>query len=561
MEKQHLGHHDLSALFLALIAVCVITALVPMDIEAREMRTIRIIGTSDMHGQMENWDYFADTPLTGSGRGMAKICTYVKQARAENPDTIVLDNGDTIQGTPLNYLYNVLRKNAHNPMAMAMNIIGYDSMTPGNHEFNFGIGTLNRFVSEAEFPVIAANVRKSTDGSRMFAPYVMKNLSGVGIGIIGLTTPAIPHWERAENIAGLRFTDPVEEAKACVQELKSQGADVIVITAHTGTNPDFGYGHEENFARDLAESVSGVDVVLAGHAHAAVNEDVKDVLIMEPRNAGISLCDIQIELAGSGSDWEISSKAGEVRSMSDVPEDPSFLALMMPYQEATRKYVNSPIGAATGEFPGGFAARIHDGPTADLINLAQTEAAAEAGYPVDASCAALFSDRAMLPAGTIRLKDAYSLYQYDNTLFVVEATGAIVKDVLEWNAQYFDTYDGVAPLPTRNQSFPDYNYDMWSGIEYRIDITKPVGERVTELRLNGMPVSEDQKIMVAVNNYRATSQFIPRGARALYSSTTEVRDLMVEYISEHSPLKPEECFIKNWELYPEFSQSELQTLA
>jgi 2',3'-cyclic-nucleotide 2'-phosphodiesterase/3'-nucleotidase len=482
---------------------------------------------------------------------MAKICTYVNQVKAANPYTLVIDNGDTIQGTPVNYLYNVLHPTDPNPMAVAMNYIGYDAMTLGNHEFNFGQTVLDKFISETSFPVLAANVRKTADNTPAYTPYTIKDIGGVQVGILGLTNQAIPHWEKPENIAGLSFTNPVAEANTYVPQMRAAGADVIVIAAHSGTDVTYGYGHEENFILDLANNVSGVDVILAGHAHVVVNTTVNGVLIVAPRNAGRDVCDVTLNLTGSGSDWTVSSKSGVVQSMDAVAEDSGFLTTMQPYHNATRTYVNTPVGEALGPFPGGFAARLQDGPTADLINLVQTEAAAAAGYPVDASCAALFTNTAQLPQGTVKLKDVYGLYIYDNTLYVVEATGQIVKDVLEWTAQYFNTYDYSSSGPTKNPSVADYNYDMWSGIQYKIDITKPPGQRIFDLKLNGVPISMSQKIRVAVNNYRATGQFVPRGATVLYSSTTEVRDLIVQWVEAHSPLDPNVICVKNWSLYPD----------
>jgi len=518
---------------------------------AAESRTLRLVGTSDIHGQIQNWDYFSDTAITSSKRGMAKICTYVNQVKAANPYTLVIDNGDTIQGTPVNYLYNVLHPTETNPMAVAMNYIGYDTMTLGNHEFNFGQTVLNKFISEVHFPVLSANIRKTVDNSPAYTPYAIKDIDGVQVGILGLTTQAIPHWEKPENIAGLSFTDPVVEANTYVPEMRAAGADVIVIAAHSGTDFTYGYGHEENFILDLANNVPGVDVILAGHAHVVVNTTVNGVLIVEPRNAGRDVCDVTLNLTGSGSDWTVSSKSGVVQSLDAVAEDSDYLTTMQPYHDATRTYVNTPVGETLGPFPGGFAARLQDGPAADLINLVQTEAAAAAGYPVDASCAALFTNTAQLPQGTVKLKDVYGLYIYDNTLYVVEATGQIVKDVLEWTAQYFNTYDFSPTGPTKNPSVADYNYDMWSGVQYRIDITKPPGQRIFDLKLNGVPISMSQTVRVAVNNYRATGQFVARGATVLYSSTTEVRDLIVQWVEAHSPLDPNAIFIKNWSLYPD----------
>ncbi len=209
--------------------------------------------------------------------------------------------------------------------------------------------------------------------------------------------------------------------------------------------------------------------------------------------------------------------------MGSTVEDAGLKALMQPYHDATVAYINTPIGTATAAFPGGFAARIQDGPMADLINQVQTDAAAAAGFPVEASLAALFTNEAKLNAGPIKLKDAYAVYIYDNTLYVIEATGQMIKDELEWTANYFNQYYYDPAGVTVNSAVRDYNYDLWSGIEYKLDVTKPVGQRVVELKLNGEPLAMDQLVRVALNNYRATGKFpdrhqaLPihrRGARA-----------------------------------------------
>lgn len=519
-------------------------------IGAAESKTIRIIGTSDIHGQTQNWDYFSDTAITRYRRGMAKICTYVNQVRASNPNTIVIDNGDTIQGTPLNYLFNVLTTTVTNPMAVAMNAISYTSMTLGNHEFNFGMAVLNKFISEVNFPVLAANVRRTTDQSLVFTPYLLQEVDGVQVGILGLTNTSVPHWERPENINGFVFTNPVQEAQTFVPEMRAAGADIIVIAAHSGTDFTYGYGHEENFILDLANQVAGVDVILAGHAHKLENTSVNGALIVEPRNAAQEVCDVTINLSGSGADWTVSSKSASVSSMDALVEDAGFLTLLKPYHYGTVAYVNTPVGEALGAFPGGFPARVQDAPTADLINRVQTEAAQEAGFAVDASLAALFTDSACLAAGPVKLKDIYGLYIYDNTLYVVEATGQIVKNALEQSAKYFNLYDYSPSGPTKNPAVRDYNYDMWSGISYRIDITKPAGQRIIDLKLQGIPLSMDQTLLVALNNYRATGDWF-KGCKTLYSSTTEVRDLIVDWIKDHSPLDPNAIFEKNWSLYPD----------
>jgi 2',3'-cyclic-nucleotide 2'-phosphodiesterase/3'-nucleotidase len=524
-------------------------------------KTLRIIETADLHGQIESYDYYAGKPFSStSKKGMSLTASYVAQVRAANPNTLLIDDGDTIQGTPVNYYFNVLHPEVTNPMAVAMNYMNYTAMTLGNHEFNFGKTVLDKFIFEVTFPVLAANVRKTSDNSLVFTPYTIKTVDDVQVGILGLTNQSVPYWEKPENIAGWTFTNPVTEAQTYVPIMKAAGADVIVIAAHSGMDETYGHGWEENFIKALADNVPAVDVILAAHAHALVNTTRNGVIITEPRNAGRDLADITITVSGSGSDWAVTTKSAVMVdvSASTLTEDPAYLTLMKPYHDATVAYINWDVGSTTGPFPGGYAARVQDGPAADLINLVQSDAAAVAGFPVDASCAALFNNAAQLPSGNLKLKDIYALYIYDNTLYVVEATGQTVKEVLEWTVSYFYPYDYSPAGPKTNyKNMADYNYDMWSGIEYTIDLTKPVGQRITELMLNGQPLGMDQKIRVAVNNYRATGMFtnpkaVTTPATILYSSTTEVRDLIVNYVTTHSPLDPNEIYVHNWDLYPDY---------
>jgi 2',3'-cyclic-nucleotide 2'-phosphodiesterase/3'-nucleotidase len=308
-------------------------------------KTLRIIETSDLHGQIENYDYYAGAPFSGSSKkGMGMISTYVNQVRAANPNTLLIDDGDTIQGTPVNYYYNMLHPEVvPNPMSAAMNYMNYTAMTLGNHEFNFGKTVLNKFIGEATFPVLAANVRNTSDNSLVFTPYTIKTVDSVDVGILGLTNQAVPHWERPENISGWTFTDPVVEAQTYVPLMKAAGADVIVIAAHAGIDDTYGYGIEENFIKALANNVPGVDVILAGHAHALVNTTINGVLVTEPRNAGREAMDITITVTGSGSTWAVSTKSATNAAMSGVAEDPVYLSLMQPYHDATVTYINTPV--------------------------------------------------------------------------------------------------------------------------------------------------------------------------------------------------------------------------
>jgi 2',3'-cyclic-nucleotide 2'-phosphodiesterase/3'-nucleotidase len=538
---------------LLLLVAVVLSLAVPAaqpsgSARAAETRDLVVLGTSDIHGNVDNYDYFTDSVPTGSSqRGLTKILTYANAVRAANPNTILIDNGDTIQGTPLAYYFNVEDTSVTNPMAAAMNYMDYAAATVGNHEFNYGPAVLNKYQDEADYPLLSANVTGCTDYT--FQPYVIEDVGGVQIGILGLTPPAVVHWERPENITGCVFGDAMAAANTYVPQMRAEGADIIVVAAHTGLDETYGYGRDENFVKYLANEVPGIDVILAGHAHALVgSQTINGVLVTEPNYHGRNVSDVRISVTGSGSDWTVATKSATAPALGATAEDAGLKTLMQPYHDAAVSYINTPIGTSTGDFPGGFAARVADGPMADLINQVQTEAAAEAGFPVEASLAALFTNQAQLTAGPIKLKDAYAVYIYDNTLYVIEATGQMIKDELEWTAGYFNQYFYEPSGVTVNSAVRDYNYDLWSGIDYKLDVTKPVGQRVVELELNGQPLAMDEVVRVALNNYRATGRFPT--APKLYQSTTEVRELITDWIVERGTISPEDVYDHNFDLLP-----------
>jgi len=519
-----------------------------ISVSAAETRNIVILGTSDIHGNVDNYDYFTDSVPTGSSlRGLTKVLSYVKGVLLTNPNTILIDDGDTIQGTPLSYYFEVVDTSKTNPLALAMNTMGYTASTVGNHEFNYGPAVFNKFQSEAAFPLLSANVTGCRDYT--FVPYTIKDVGGVQVGILGLTPPAVVHWERPENIVDCVFGDAVAAAQLYVPEMRLAGADIIVVAAHSGLDETYGYGRDENFVKFLANEVPGIDVILAGHAHALVaSQIINGVLVTEPNYHTRNISDIRITVSGSGTDWAVTTKSSTAPALGSIAEDVGLKTLMQPYHDTTVAYINTPIGTATAAFPGGFAARIQDGPMADLINQVQMDAAAEAGFPVEASCAALFTNQALLNAGPIKLKDAYAVYIYDNTLYVIEATGQMIKDELEWTATYFNQYYYEPAGVTVNSAVRDYNYDLWSGIEYKLDVTKPVGQRVVELKLNGEPLAMDQLVRVALNNYRATGKFPT--ATKLYQSTVEVRELITNWIMARGTISPSDVFVQNYTLLP-----------
>ncbi|MFC1975383.1 bifunctional metallophosphatase/5'-nucleotidase, partial [Chloroflexota bacterium] len=245
-------------------------------------------------------------------------------------------------------------------------------------------------------------------------------------------------------------------------------------------------------------------------------------------------------------------------SVEELAPDQEILDLAAPYQETALAYVNSEIGTATGDFPGAYEARWRDGPLPDFINAVQLDMAADAGYPADISLAAIFNNTGQFAAGPIKMSDVYGIYQYDNTLYVIEVTGDILKRALEHDAEYWAQVDpsnvpADAPEGLLAGDMRDYNWDMYSGVDYKIDISKPVGERVVELKYNGADVTPDQKFVLAVNNYRAGggggySMFTE--GEVLWKSMSEIRDYIAEYIEAKGTLDPQAYYVNNWSLLP-----------
>src|SRR2546425_4674473 len=245
------------------------------DAAAPARAHVVILGTTDMHGRVFPIDYYTNKY---DNVGITKVATLVKEARKNDPDLLLVDSGDTIQGTPLEYFHNKRNNTPPDPMMLGMNALRYDSMTVGNHEYNFGLQVLEKARSEAKFPWLSANTYDTGKATTHYQPYIVKEVQGVRIGVLGLTTPGIPNWENKPNYEGLEFHETVSEAKKWVQLLRSdEKVDVVVIAMHMGIEEDLRTGipnpsqvPNENAAIAIARQVPRVDVILLGHTHREV---------------------------------------------------------------------------------------------------------------------------------------------------------------------------------------------------------------------------------------------------------------------------------------------------
>lgn len=519
---------------------------------------VTILSTTDLHGNILPIDYYTNQP---DARGLAKVATLIKQARKENPQLLLIDSGDTIQGTPLAYYHQKKNNSPPDPMMLTMSALKYDALAVGNHEYNFGLKVLEKARSEAKFPWLSANTYRKGTEQTYFEPYLVKEVNGVRVGILGLTTPAIPNWENAENYAGLEFREPVSEAKKWVAILREkERVNLVVISMHMGIGEDLRTGEtrpgeqpHENEAIAIAEQVAGVDVILMGHTHREIPAvTVNGVLLAQANYWGKHVARVDIYLERPKGDalkssWSVTAKSSRTIPVDDKTEvDQEIAKLAEPYDRETQAWLNQVVGESGTELTA-TDSRFRDTAILDLIQLVQLEAG-----KADVSMVASFNQQARIKKGTITVRDIAGLYIYENTLVVIEATGQQVKDALEHSAKYFRAYEqGKSAAELIDDKIPGYNFDIAEGVTYELDITKPFGQRIQNLRFRGQPLKPTQKLRVAINNYRANGggrYAMYKDAPVVYRSSEEIRELIIDWVERHKNIPTEAT--NNWRLLP-----------
>ncbi|MFG2877860.1 bifunctional metallophosphatase/5'-nucleotidase [Streptomyces sp. NPDC048337] len=545
-----------------------------------------VMGTTDLHGNVFNWDYFTDKEFDDKAHndvGLAKISTLVKQVRAEKGrrNTLLIDAGDTIQGTQLSYYYAKVdpitaRRGPVHPMAQAMNAIGYDAAALGNHEFNYGIPVLRKFEEQCDFPLLGANALDAKTLRPAFPPYSMHRLRtphgpDVKVAVLGLTNPGIAIWDKANVQGKMTFPGLEEQAAKYVPRLRSLGADVVIVSAHSGSSGTSSYGDQlpyiENAAGLVAEQVPGIDAILVGHAHTEIPEyrvknkaTGKDVVLSEPLKWGQRLTLFDFELVWAKGRWSVAQVSAKVLNSNTAAEDPEITGLLSEEHRKVVAYVNQVIGTST-QAMSSAEGPVKDVPIIDLINHVQAETVKAAisgtewaALPVlsQASC---FSRTAAIPAGQVTIKDAAGLYPFENTLEARLLTGAQLKDYLEYSAKYYVRTapgDVVDPAKlTNSESTPDYNYDAVYGFTYDIDIAQPVGSRIIGLSFQGKPVDPAGQFVLAVNNYRASGggnfPHVPQ-AKQLWANSDEIRNTIIQWVKAKGTVDPAAFASVDWRL-------------
>jgi 2',3'-cyclic-nucleotide 2'-phosphodiesterase/3'-nucleotidase len=503
---------------------------------------LTILHTSDLHGKVLPFNDFANRP---SDRGsLAQVATLVANIRASSSHpVIVLDSGDTIQGTPFEQFVHV-RWGEPSPTIEAMNRIGYQAMAVGNHEFNFGLEVLERAREQADFPFLSANILREGTEETAFEPYAIFEQGPIRIGVLGLITPNVPGWEKPENYRGLVFAPMDVAARRWVPVLREkEGCDVVVVLAHTGfeLDPDTGESdgtEHENFVWRLT-AVPGIDVLLTGHTHEDIPPRlVRGVFVAQPLARARMLTRIDLHLERDEEGWHITERQGENLPVKGVPADPELTRPFTLAQQRVQTTLDGPVGEVTGDVRVDRC-RLEDCAAVDLVHEVQRHASG-----ADLSLAALLNAHApVLRAGPVSWRWIHAFYVYPNTLVAVRLTGGQIRDVLEHAARYYDGLECAAEGCTvvADAEIPLYNVDNMAGVDYRIDPTRPEGSRIRDLRYNGLPLDSEAEFIVACNSYRAAGGgLFPHleTAEVVWRSSDELPDLIGDYLNEHRPWRP-----------------------
>ncbi|HVG45980.1 MAG TPA: 5'-nucleotidase C-terminal domain-containing protein [Longimicrobium sp.] len=518
--------------------------------------TLVLMGTTDLHGWLLPYDYYTGKTTSNS---LASLVPLIDSVRAANPGrSLLVESGDLLQGNPLDFVYSRLAPGEAHPLVQAMNLVAYDAAAIGNHEFNYGIAHLDSAVAHAQFPWLSANVFRAGTGQHAYRSYafVERTVGGkrVKIGITSVTPPGVAIWDR-DNVRGrLEFHDIVASVRPVVAEMRARGADLVLVAAHSGlegSSYDTAATHvpAENAAAAMAREVPGIDVIFMGHSHREVADTTLDgVLVLQAKNWGASLAvaTLALEAAEDGG-WRVMEKHGRILRPVEGRVDARLEAALAEAHRRTREYVSRQIGTSTGEWTSELA-RTRDTPILDLINDVQRRATG-----AELSAASAFTLTSRLPRGPVTVADVAGLYVYDNTLKALRISGAQLRAFLEKSAEYYLPCPASACARLTNPAVPGYNFDVVSGVDYALDLTKPVGQRVVRLTRNGRAVAAADSFTIAVNNYRASGSggfSMLLGAPVVYDRGESIRDLLIADIQRRGRISPADVYRKNWEIIP-----------
>ncbi|MDW6018762.1 2',3'-cyclic-nucleotide 2'-phosphodiesterase [Vibrio plantisponsor] len=556
---------------------------------------LRIIETTDIHTNVMDYDYYKDKP--SEQIGLTRAATLVKQAREEATNSILVDNGDLIQGSPMgDYMAaKGIKAGEVHPVYKAMNQLSYDVGNIGNHEFNYGLDFLQETINDAKFPYVNANVYNASTGEHLFQPYIIKTHTfkdtdgkahEVKVGYIGFVPPQIMVWDKKNLDGRVIARDIKKTAEKLIPEMKAKGADVIVAIPHSGISTEEYQSGAENSVYYLTK-VAGIDAIAFGHSHAVFPSKefakvagadiekgtINGVTAVMPGRWGSHVGVMDLTLEQKDGKWAVTNGQSEARPIFDkaskkalVEADAGIVKALEADHKGTREFVNQPIGKSN-DVMYSFLALVQDDPTVQIVSLAQKDYVERFiqgdpnldGLPV-LSAAAPFkaggrkndpSNFTEVESGELTFRNAADLYLYPNTLVTLKVSGKKVKEWLECSAGQFKQIDVNSSEPQSLidwDGFRTYNFDVIDGVNYQIDITKPAkydgdckvinpdSQRIVNLTYKGKPIDTAQTFLIATNNYRAYSNKFPgTGSDFIaFDSPDENRTVVADYIARVS---------------------------
>ena len=509
-----------------------------------------LVATTDVHGRTTGWDYVAHRPSAG---GLARVATVVDSLRRRYPgQVVVLDAGDLLQGDPFATYHGRVAPATPHPVIEAMNLVGYDAATPGNHDFDFGVPAFERAVADAAFPYVSANIYAASGDTLIFPAVRVLQREGVRVGVAGFTTPGTMVWNR-DRLRGRLRVGPISESAGATLATLRQVADLSVVLMHSGmagpaTYDTAGVG-DEHVAASLAALPFRPDVVVVGHSHGELADSVLNgVHFVQPRPRAAGVAVVHVDLRRVGGRWGVTRIRAESVPVGDRAASPLLTRRLAASHAATRDWVDEAIGEASAPLRAGDA-RARPTPLHDFVleTLRRRARADLASGPV-------FDLRAGFDADTIRRGHVLALYPYHNTLRAVRISGAQLKAYLEWSARYFRT--DAAGRVSVDETVPGYDFDLVRGARYEIDLRRPVGDRIRGLAVGGRPVAPTDSFTLALNSHRQAGSggyTMLRGAPVVYDRDENIADLLVEEIRARRVLDPGGLAPSEWRIVPQMA--------
>src|SRR6267378_2949669 len=510
---------------------------------------IVIVASTDVHGRVFGWDYVRDAAAPG---GLSRAATALETLRSRYPGQLVLvDAGDLLQGNPFATFYGRYDKRQPHPIVDALNALQYDVVTPGNHDFDFGLDFLRRAATQATYRYVSANVEDSS-GAPLFPKTVILPRGAVKVGITGFTTPGTMLWDRAQLAASrVRVRRIAGAAPSALARLEGEGADLKIVLIHSGfglsTYDTAGVG-PENDAAALATVNPKPDIVIVGHTHREIRDTViKGVHFVQPKNWVQNIAVIHVSLArDSTRRYRVTAVHSDLIPLGNVVELSRFTQRLNAAHQAARLSAGSGVGTAGPGFDARYA-RAQDTPLLDFINEVQRRRAG-----TQLSAAAAFDVQPGLPEGDVHQRDVVGIYPYENTLRAVKISGQQLREYLEHSARYFRTYEPGQPIV--NDSVAGYNYDVVSGVIYNVDLSRPAGQRIRGLAYNGKIVQPTDTFTMALNSYRQAGgggySMVAR-APVVYDKGEDIRELLVDEIRRARTIQATAYLRPSWAIIPD----------